>query len=196
MGAKRKQVELFNSQKDTFFTSIEDQSLAIEKKQLISWQLQINTFQSKLFRNQYKYEKQFELFSSENNSFKYEINPITIPALPMNFWKWPKSYHTGPAIYFVMDRPKELKTPILLYIGETIAADKRWKGDHDCKEYLSSYSECLSKVGLKYKITIRFWSDVPSATKERRSIEQKLIKRWQPPFNKETRERWATPFTT
>jgi hypothetical protein len=36
---------------------------------------------------------------------------------------------------------------------------------------------------------------VPSGTRERRALEQALIRRWLPPFNKETRERWATPFT-
>ena len=29
----------------------------------------------------------------------------------------------------------------------------------------------------------------------RRALEQQLIQRWWPPFNKETRRRWATPFT-
>jgi hypothetical protein len=26
-------------------------------------------------------------------------------------------------------------------------------------------------------------------------LEQALIQRWKPPFNKETRGRWSTPFT-
>ena len=29
----------------------------------------------------------------------------------------------------------------------------------------------------------------------RRALEQQLIQRWLPPFNKETRQRWSTPFT-
>ena len=48
--------------------------------------------------------------------------------------------------------------------------------------------------GLHCSTSIRFWSDVPRATRARRQLEQTLIQRWQPPFNKETRERWATPF--
>ena len=34
-----------------------------------------------------------------------------------------------------------------------------------------------------------------AATRARRALEQQLIQRWWPPFNKETRQRWATPFT-
>ncbi len=46
------------------------------------------------------------------------------------------------------------------------------------------------------QLSIRFWSDAPAGTRQRRALEQALIRLWQPPFNKETRGRWATPFTT
>ena len=46
------------------------------------------------------------------------------------------------------------------------------------------------------KLSVSFWLDVPTKTKERRKLEQKLIQAWLPPFNKETREIWATPFTS
>ena len=98
-------------------------------------------------------------------------------------------------MYFVIDRPPALEHTLLLYVGETGAADRRWKGEHDCKRYLAAYGEALSKAGLAGRPSIRFWLDVPSAIKPRRALEQALIQRWQPPFNKETRERWATPFT-
>lgn len=98
-------------------------------------------------------------------------------------------------MYLVMDRPAELDQPLLLYIGETLAADRRWKGDHDCKRYLAAYGEALQRCGLAHQLSIRFSTDVPAITKERRALERRLIQRWQPPFNKETRQRWATPFT-
>ena len=82
------------------------------------------------------------------------------------------------------------------YQLKLLSADKRWKGEHDCKNYLSSYSECLQKADMSTKLNIRFWLDVPIKTKERRKLEQQLIKAWLPPFNKETREIWATPFTS
>jgi len=94
-----------------------------------------------------------------------------------------------------MDRPARLTVPLLLYVGETGRADRRWKGDHDCKHYLAAYTEALARAGLEARLSIRFWCDVPTAVSPRRALEQALIRRWLPPFNKETRERWATPFT-
>ena len=104
--------------------------------------------------------------------------------------------HEGPAVYFVMDKIINSDENIILYIGETISAEKRWKGEHDCKSYLSSYSETLQKANVTTNLNIRFWLDVPINTKERRKLEQKLIQTWLPPFNKETRRIWATPFTS
>ena len=120
--------------------------------------------------------------------------PQDLVPLPLNFWRWPQNPHNGPAIYLVMDKPKNLEFHILLYIGETVAAEKRWKGSHDCKAYLSSYSESMAKVGLKIQLNIRFWTDAPQDTYSRRRIEQLLIQKWLPPFNKETRGCWNTPF--
>ena len=99
----------------------------------------------------------------------------------------------GAAIYLVLDRPDALEQPLLLYVGDPV--DRRWKGDHDCKSYLSAYGEALQRHGLRHCLSIRFSTDVPRNTQRRRQLEQQLIQRWLPPFNKETRQRWATPFT-
>jgi hypothetical protein len=80
-------------------------------------------------------------------------------------------------------------------VGETGQADRRWKGEHDCKSYLAAYGEALQQVGMGSQLSIRFWLDAPEAVKARRALEQALIRHWLPPFNKETRARWATPFT-
>ena len=103
---------------------------------------------------------------------------------------------TNKGFYNVMDKIINSDENIILYIGETISAEKRWKGEHDCKNYLSSYSDTLQKANMTPKLNIRFWLDVPIKTKERRKLEQKLIQTWLPPFNKETRGIWATPFTS
>jgi hypothetical protein len=95
----------------------------------------------------------------------------------------------------VVDQPSHASSPLLLYVGETGRADQRWKGEHDCKSYLAAYSEALLKANLSLQLSIRFWLDVPAQVKPRRALEQALIQRWWPPFNKETRARWATPFT-
>ena len=96
-------------------------------------------------------------------------------------------------MYFVVDSYED--TQIILYIGETYSADKRWKGEHDCKIYISNYKESLNKNKMVSNIDIRFFLDVPKDVKFRRKLEKKLIYLWLPPFNKETRNRWSTTFT-
>jgi hypothetical protein len=123
------------------------------------------------------------------------LDPLRLTPQSLEFWRWPSAPHQGAAIYFVLDRPPHLEQPLLLYVGETGRADRRWKGDHDCKSYLAAYGEALRRVGLTTRLSIRFWCDVPQPVAARRGLEQALIRRWLPPFNKETRARWSTPFT-
>ena len=82
----------------------------------------------------------------------------------------------------------------MLYLGETCQADRRWKGEHDCKHYLAAYGETLVRCGQTPRLSIRFWCDAPRDTRRRRQLEQTQIRHWQPPFNKECRQRWQTPF--
>ena len=166
---------------------------ALNEQQLQSWQERIHSFQSPLFESDSPRQEQSSLFGSEEAEAA-GVQPLSLKPLPLSFWRWPQSPHQGAALYWVMDRPAGLKHPILLYIGETMAADRRWKGEHDCKSYLAAYQEACVHCGLSCRTSIRFWGDVPRATKGRRQLEQTLIRRWQPPFNKETRDRWATPF--
>ncbi|WP_320674206.1 GIY-YIG nuclease family protein [Prochlorococcus sp. MIT 1341] len=169
---------------------------------LKAWQKSLHNHQKNLFTgNDEKGAEQRLLFTTpptEENPFikaAKNLNPLDLTPLPLSFWRLPEDPYKGPAIYLVMDSPKELNTPILLYVGETIAAEKRWKSDHDCKSYLASYKESLSKAKVLFNLSIRFWTDVPMSTRERRNLEQLLIKKWLPPFNKETRNIWSTPFT-
>ncbi len=169
--------------------------LPLDAEQLCHWQSRLHQHQAPLFRGEQPGSHQVDLFAADSITPAATINPIGLTPLPMNFWRWPESPHRGAAIYFVLDRPPELEQPLLLYVGETLAADKRWKGEHDCKAYLAAYGEALQRCGLPHQLSIRFCTDVPAATRPRRAIEQALIQRWLPPFNKETRQRWTTPFT-
>ncbi|MFL0780481.1 MAG: GIY-YIG nuclease family protein [Prochlorococcus sp.] len=185
--------------------------LPLSRKLLEDWQQRLHQHQAPLFRGEQANTRQDSLFTTDlANDFSTglstgpppvqqvcpdQLNPLQLTALPLSFWRWPSSPHHGPAVYLVMDRPTNLSNPLLLYVGETGAADRRWKGAHDCKAYLAAYSEALNKVALTSQLSIRFWADVPATTKARRQLEQQLIRLWLPPFNKETRERWATPFT-
>ena len=172
--------------------------LSLSTAQLQSWQERLATFQAPLFAGEAIAPAQMTLLGAEVDSPEARaasLNPLDLRPQPLSFWRWPDAPQQGAAMYFVLDRPPDLEQPLLLYVGETGAADRRWKGEHDCKRYLAAYGEALSKAGLEGRPNIRFWLDVPSAIKPRRALEQALIQRWQPPFNKETRERWATPFT-
>ncbi len=167
--------------------------LELTAEQLRSWQERVHRVQAPLFEAKTQANNQGNLFDSTKAPAD-DIQPLTLKPLPLSFWRWPESPHRGAALYWVMDRPEHLEHPILLYLGETKAADRRWKGEHDCKAYLAAYQEACASCGLGCSPSIRFWGDVPQATRTRQQLEQTLIRRWQPPFNKEMRERWATPF--
>ena len=112
--------------------------------------------QSKLFEGQPTVHRQGLLFPETEESPINEFDPLKLRPLPLSFWRWPKSPHQGAAIYLVMDRLKSFNSHILLYVGETLAADRRWKGEHDCKTYLAAYSEAL----LNAKITISKYTQI------------------------------------
>ena len=191
-----RQYDLFNSNDLDFSEKNPLQDIYIDKKIIKEWQEKIIKHQSPIFESGYKDINQSSLFESSPEELDGSFNPIELTPLPLSFWRWPKAIHEGPAVYFVMDKIINSDENIILYIGETISAEQRWKGEHDCKNYLSSYSESLQKANMTTKLNIRFWLDVPIETKKRRNLEQKLIKTWLPPFNKETRGIWATPFTS
>ena len=191
-----RQGNLFNNNDLDFSENNLLQDTFINKKIIKEWQVKIINHQSRIFRSNHKNVTQSSLFGSVSEELNETFNPIHLAPLPLNFWKWPKAIHKGPAVYFVMDNIINSEENIVLYIGETISAEKRWKGEHDCKNYLSNYLDILQKANVTTNLNIRFWLDVPITIKERRKLEQKLIQTWLPPFNKETRGIWATPFTS
>ena len=193
MQSSRGQGNLFHS------TSLsgrwQDSELPMQQQQLLDWQQRLHAHQAPLFRREQSHAAQGSLFDGPAADPAAAIDPLALTALPLNFWRWPTSPHHGAAVYLVLDRPVDLEMPLLLYVGETLSADRRWKGEHDCKSYLAAYGEALQRCGLSPCLSIRFSTDVPRETRQRRQLEQQLIRRWQPPFNKETRQRWTTPFT-
>ena len=191
-----RQNDLFNINDVNFSDQNSFQDISIDNRVIKEWQKKIIDHQSPLFKYGYKNINQPSLFESSSKELNETFNPLDLTPLPLSFWRWPKTMHKGPALYFVMDKIIKSNENIILYIGETMSAEKRWKGEHDCKNYLSNYSETLQKANLTTKLNIRFLFDVPIITKERRKLEQTLIKTWLPPFNKETRGIWATPFTS
>ena len=177
--------------------------LPLLKHQLEDWQRRLAQHQHPLFNGQQGPVEQGLLFPQGQaqagrgapEDAAAQFNPLDLRPQALSFWRWPQAPQQGAALYFVLDQPGPASSPLLLYVGETGRADQRWKGEHDCKSYLAAYSEALLKANLSLQLSIRFWLDVPAQVKPRRALEQALIQRWLPPFNKETRARWATPFT-
>ena len=154
---------------------ISGEALPLQEHQLIAWQQRLLDYQSP--------------------RFEAVANGSQLAPQHLQFWRWPERQPDGAALYFVLDRPPHMEGALLLYVGETKQADRRWKGEHDCKGYLAAYGEALQQANLQSQLSIRFWHDAPSERRARQALEQALIRHWLPPFNKETRGRWATPFT-
>ena len=188
-----RQVELFNSSHDFSTDSHNNEILKHSDKSILEWRNKIYKYQNSIIKNINNLSSQKSLIKNEDSNKIERLNPFKLTGSSINFWRSNKYIHDGPAMYFVVDTYKN--SQIILYVGETYSANKRWKGDHDCKIYINNYKEALTDNKIDTHIDIRFFLDVPAEIKLRRNFEQKLISLWLPPFNKETRERWATTFT-
>ena len=190
---QNRQFELFGSNVNTSINFQHSNSLKIKSEILTEWRNKIHNHQFKISKD--AHNKTLHQTSLPINTMSYEgkIDPFSLQPLSLNFWRTNQYIHNGPAIYFVIDSMESSK--IILYIGETNSANKRWKGEHDCKNYLMNYKEALANNNLSSHQDIRFFLDVPKEVKLRRKLEQQLIYLWLPTFNKETRDRWATTFT-
>ena len=190
---QNRQFELFSSNVNTSINFQHENNLKIKGEILTEWRNKIHNHQFKISKD--AHNKTLHQTSLPINTISNErkIDPFSLHPLSLNIWRTNQFIHNGPAMYFVIDSMESSK--IILYIGETNLANKRWKGVHDCKNYLMNYKEALAHNNLASHQDIRFFLDVPREVKLRRKLEQQLIYLWLPPFNKETRDRWATTFT-
>ena len=188
-----RQFELFDSTTNASIKLQHINNLKVTTETLMIWRNRIFDHQSKILKNKHKEIFQQSIIPNNGCLDNKKIDPFSLQPLSLNFWRSSQQVHDGPAMYFVIDTMKNSK--IILYIGETNSANKRWKGEHDCKNYLSNYKEALVSNNLLSHQDIRFFLDAPKDVKLRRRLEQKLISLWLPPFNKETRHRWTTTFT-
>lgn len=190
---QNRQTELFNSKINTSTNLPFSNDLKVKSKTLMIWRNKIHAHQSKILDNKQNTNSQQSFLQEIKRFDEKKINPFSLQPLSLNFWRKNQSVHQGPAMYFVIDNMVDSR--IILYIGETNSANKRWKGEHDCKNYLINYKEALASNNLKSHQDIRFFLDVPREVQLRRKLEHNLIYLWLPPFNKETRNRWTTTFT-
>jgi len=190
---QNRQFELFGSNLNTSINSLNSNNLKIDCETLTGWRNRIHNHQFKISRDTHNKTLHQTSLSINTISNERKIDPFSLQPLSLNFWRTNQYIHNGPAMYFVIDSMESSK--IILYIGETNSANKRWKGEHDCKNYLMNYKEALADNKISSHQDIRFFLDVPKEVKLRRKLEQQLIYLWLPPFNKETRDRWTTTFT-
>ena len=190
---QNRQIELFGSNVNTSINFQHSNNLKIKGEILTEWRKRIFNHQFKISKDTHNKTLRQTSLSINTISNERKIDPFSLQPLSLNFWRTNQYIHNGPAMYFVIDSMESSK--IILYIGETNSANKRWKGEHDCKNYLMNYKEALADSKLASHQDIRFFLDVPKEVKLRRKLEQQLIYLWLPPFNKETRDRWATTFT-
>ncbi|MGF1498848.1 MAG: GIY-YIG nuclease family protein [Elainellaceae cyanobacterium] len=164
--------------------------LVIPKPALASWKRNIQTHQQRVRRDQGA--QQFSLFGdAAAMPNAAAIDPFSLPVHNFFFFQWPADRHpAAPCIYFVLDT----RVPLLLYVGETCRANQRWKGVHDCKQYVLNYQTLHFQHQLPTTINTAFWWDTPELVHPRQQLELDLIKRWKPPFNKENWRLWGTPF--
>lgn len=188
-----KQKELFSSNSDLYSTYNSSEQLEQDTKSILEWRSKILNHQKKVLDNISILLTQKDFINEKDIAKIKHINPFLLTAYSINFWRSNKPVHDGPAIYFVLDSMNN--SQVILYIGETNSADKRWKGDHDCKIYINNYKESLINNRIESHLEIRLFLDVPKEVKLRRKLEKELIYLWFPPFNKETRSRWSTTFT-
>lgn len=118
------------------------------------------------------------------------LDPFNLPQRNAEFWRGQFHESGVPALYFVVDQ----MLPVLLYVGETVKSNQRWKGEHDCKRYILNYIAAHRPHALPVAVNIGFWPFAPSDRKARQQLEAELICRWRSPFNKENWSRWSTPF--
>lgn len=128
--------------------------------------------------------------ASFNSPRREEINPFTLPQQNTEFWRWQFDDVGIAALYFVID----YRAHLLLYVGETVKSNQRWKGEHDCKRYLLNYRQVHYDHDCDSQLGIAFWPHAPAERKPRQQLESALIRRWRPPFNKENWQFWGTPF--
>ena len=166
---QNRQFELFGSNVNTSINFQHSNNLKIKGKILTEWRNRIYNHQYKISKDTHNKNLHQTNLPINTISNERKIDPFSLQPLSLNFWRTNQYIHNGPAMYFVIDSMESSK--IILYIGETNSANKRWKGEHDCKNYLLNYKEALAHNKLSSHQDIRFFLDVPKEVKLRRKLE-------------------------
>ena len=170
-------------------SSTKPQTLSMDTTALRRWKSQIAAHQQQVRESQPP--QQTTLFEiAQVHCDPETIDPLTLRLQAMSFYRMPTDSPGDSCLYFVVDSAAGL----ILYVGETCRSNKRWKGLHDCKDYIESYQDLHYRYGLQTAVNIAFWWDTPAFRRLRQELELSLILKWRSPFNKENWQRWGQPF--
>lgn len=168
---------------------------SIGPTELQAWKQRIVRFQTQI--RVAPLAQQGNLFGAGTTDIAAEtadtLDPFALRRQNTEFWRWQFDDVGAAAMYFVIDYALP-ELPLLLYVGETVKSNQRWKGVHDCKRYLTNYRQSHYENGLESELAIAFWPHAPEDRKARQKLEGQLIYRWRSPFNKENWRFWNTPF--
>jgi hypothetical protein len=191
------QIALFSSEEEAQWRSphLPVQELSISAAMLTDWKQRIAAFQHQVRHE--AVEQQSCLFDLPELSTTLaaspdvnQLDPFTLPQQNTEFWRGRAADVGTPSLYFVLD----YDVPLLLYVGETVKSNQRWKGEHDCKRYLTVYRQAHYQQAIASRLGIAFWKHAPANTRSRQKLELSLIHKWRSPFNKENWTFWGTPF--
>ena len=154
---QNRQFELFGSNVNSSINFQHSNNLKIKGEILTEWRNRIYNHQFKISKDTQNETWHQTSLPIKTISNEIKIDPFSLQPLSLNFWRTNQYIHNGPAMYFVIDSMESSK--IILYIGETNSANKRWKGEHDCKNYLINYKEALAHNKLSSHQDIRFFLD-------------------------------------
>lgn len=190
-----KQLNLFDSNDSSFKSK--QPSLLMDKKALIKWKQRIFKYQNQV-RNSEPLQQQ-TLFEMPKTSWHTvdDIKPFDLPIHNCLFWRMPEPKYqftdenNKGYLYFIIDN----SLPLLLYSGQTtMTANQRWKGVHDCKDYIRNYIQLHRIHKLDVKVVSAFWEHIPADKKVLLEWERALIIKYRSPFNKESWKYWGQPF--
>ena len=131
ISSQGRQFELFDSTSNISTNLHNSKNITFDSKSLMKWRNKIFDHQSKILEDSHNIISQPSIIPETNYFDKTRIDPFSLQPLTLNFWRANQYVHDGPAMYFVIDNM--INSKIVLYIGETNSANKRWKGEHDCK---------------------------------------------------------------
>lgn len=163
--------------------------LKMAKNTLTKWKQTIFDNQANLRNN--LQPAQMNLFPWFAGCVSDSLDPFSLKLHNSLFYEQADQSVGDPCLYFVIDNT----LPLLLYVGESqYSPAQRWQGKHDCKNYIQQYIELHRQYDLQTAVCTAFWWNTPVERKQRQQLEQKLIRKWHPPFNKENWDKWSKPF--